>query len=79
METMNTIEKVDEKIRDYKVLADAAGFIKEAVRIKGITTETAVEQLADIVMMLLRSNVKRAEEAKEMLQSIKDGSHLAGI
>lgn len=76
---MNAIEKVDEKIKDYKVLAGAAGFIKEAVRMKGITAETAVEQLADIVMMLLRSNVKRAEEAKERLQSIEDGSHLTGI
>lgn len=77
METMT--EKIEKKIKNYKDLEESAAFIKHAVKIKGISADTAVEALADIVIIMLRMNIKRAEEAKAALESIREGSHLAGL
>ena len=76
---MNAIEKADERIKTYEVLQERADALKIPAKTGMITPAIAVYLLADIVDMMLRVEVKEAKETKEMLQSIKDGSHLAGI
>jgi len=62
-------ERIEKKIKNYKDLEESATFIKDAVKIKGISADTAIEALADIVIIMLRMNIKRAEEAKATLES----------
>ena len=76
---MNTIEKADERIKTYEVLQERADALKIPAKNGMISPAVAIYLLADIVDMMLRVEVKEAKETKEMLQSIKDGSHLAGI
>ena len=76
---MNAIEKAEQDIKDYKVLAEAAEFIKDSVKMGAIPADLAVEKLADLVMVMLRANLEEAKETKAKLESIRAGSHLAGL
>lgn len=72
-------EKIEKKIKNYKDLEESAVFVKDALKTGGIQIDTAIDALADIVIIMLRMNIKYAEEAKATLESISKGSHLAGI